>query len=536
MIGRAVRDLAVTWKVTAVGTVGLLTALAVAGFGWSNLNTEQTALVRTVDDVARPSLVLGDVREAYARVRSRLAQAGAYDTQKDITSALSKMQSYMDVVNEGMSTLEAAGLTDVEHQAISQTLRPNMDKAFALIKDEMMPLAAHPMSASERHRFTVLFTTTLRTYIDNGQAALDQLTAQLRTRLDQATRSASSAHDRAVMLLAVLTAVGMAAVAALAWLVARMITRPLRRVELALAAMARADLTLGSGVDERDEIGRIAASLDHAREELRSTVAGIVRHASTLSGTAGDLSDTTADVAVQAALTSSQSQRAATSADTVSRAVETMSAATEEMSASIREIASNSGEAARVASEAVSEAQTANGTVAKLGESSAEIGNVLKLITTIAEQTNLLALNATIEAARAGDAGKGFAVVANEVKDLAQETARATEDISARIDAIQTDSAAAVSAIARIAATIERVSSYQLTIASAVEQQTNTTAEMSRHLSDASAGSQEIAATIESVAQAASKSDAGVGHAHAVTSELAALARDLDHLVGQFRV
>jgi methyl-accepting chemotaxis protein len=184
----------------------------------------------------------------------------------------------------------------------------------------------------------------------------------------------------------------------------------------------------------------------------------------------------------------------------------------------------------------VAEAETANQTVAKLGESSAEIGNVIKLITSIAEQTNLLALNATIEAARAGDAGKGFAVVASEVKDLAQETAKATEDIAARIDAIQTDSAAAVEAIARIGATIERVSTYQLTIASAVEQQTNTTADMSRHLGDAASGSSEIAKTIESVASAASDSDTGIGHASTVSNELAGLARELDHLVSQFRV
>ncbi len=144
-----------------------------------------------------------------------------------------------------------------------------------------------------------------------------------------------------------------------------------------------------------------------------------------------------------------------------------------------------------------------NATVSNLGESSAEIGNVVKVITSIAEQTNLLALNATIEAARAGEAGKGFAVVANEVKELAQETARATEDIARRVEAIQSDTTGAVDAINRISAIIERINDFQTTISSAVEEQTATTAEMSRNVTEASTGAVQIAKNIAGVAQAA---------------------------------
>ncbi len=144
-----------------------------------------------------------------------------------------------------------------------------------------------------------------------------------------------------------------------------------------------------------------------------------------------------------------------------------------------------------------------NATVSSLGESSAEIGNVVKVITSIAEQTNLLALNATIEAARAGEAGKGFAVVANEVKELAQETARATEDIARRVEAIQSDTTGAVDAINRISAIIERINDFQTTISSAVEEQTATTAEMSRNATEASTGAVQIAKNIAGVAQAA---------------------------------
>jgi methyl-accepting chemotaxis protein len=206
------------------------------------------------------------------------------------------------------------------------------------------------------------------------------------------------------------------------------------------------------------------------------------------------------------------------------------------MSASIREIAQNANNAAEVAAEAVSAAEATNASVAKLGESSVEIGNVVKVITSIAEQTNLLALNATIEAARAGEAGKGFAVVANEVKDLAQETARATEDIARRVDTIQSDTTAAVVAIGEIGKIISRINDYQLTIASAVEEQTATTNEMNRNVSEAATGSVEIATNVSGVATAAQLTTEAVAETQRSTSDLARMSGDMRQLVGRFRV
>jgi methyl-accepting chemotaxis protein len=187
-----------------------------------------------------------------------------------------------------------------------------------------------------------------------------------------------------------------------------------------------------------------------------------------------------------------------------------------------------------VAARAVTAAETTTATVAKLGESSAEIGNVVKVITSIAEQTNLLALNATIEAARAGEAGKGFAVVANEVKELAQETAKATEDIAKRVLAIQGDTKAAVAAIEEISSIVAQISDRQTTIASAVEEQTATTNEMSRSVQEAASGTTEIATNITGVSAAADSTTQSLGQTRAAVDELSRMAADLRTTVGRF--
>jgi methyl-accepting chemotaxis protein len=205
------------------------------------------------------------------------------------------------------------------------------------------------------------------------------------------------------------------------------------------------------------------------------------------------------------------------------------------MGASIREIAQNASHAAKVAGQATEAAASTNEQVARLGESSIEIGNVVKVITSIAEQTNLLALNATIEAARAGEAGKGFAVVAGEVKELAQETAKATEDIARRVEAIQADTTGAVGAIGEIGTIIASINDYQLTIASAVEEQTATPTEMSRSVTEAATGSGEIAATITGVASATAGNTEVLEQMGASISELARMSEDMRLRVSAFR-
>jgi methyl-accepting chemotaxis protein len=205
------------------------------------------------------------------------------------------------------------------------------------------------------------------------------------------------------------------------------------------------------------------------------------------------------------------------------------------MGASIKEIAKNTADATRVATAAVKTAEATNETIGKLGQSSAEIGQVIKVITSIAQQTNLLALNATIEAARAGEAGKGFAVVANEVKELAKETAKATEDISRKIEAIQGDTKGAVAAIGQISSVIVQINDIQNTIASAVEEQSATTNEISRNLAEAAHGSTDITRNIGGVAEAARSTTAGATDTQKSAQSLERMSAELQGLIAQFK-
>lgn len=274
-----------------------------------------------------------------------------------------------------------------------------------------------------------------------------------------------------------------------------------------------------------------AAARDQRKAEEMAKILNLVNvNANTLGSSAEELTAVSTQMTANAEETAAQANVVSAASEQVSKNVQTVSTGVEEMNAAIREIAKNASDSARVAQQAVTDAQTANETITKLGESSAEIGKVIKVITSIAEQTNLLALNATIEAARAGEAGKGFAVVANEVKELAKETARATEDISRKIEAIQGDTQGAVESIQQIGNVIAQINDISNTIASAVEEQTATAAEMSRNVAEAAKGTSEIAQNITSVAQAAQNTTHGATNCQQAASELARMASELQQL------
>jgi methyl-accepting chemotaxis protein len=324
---------------------------------------------------------------------------------------------------------------------------------------------------------------------------------------------------------------------AIAYHSAKSITGPMMATVRVLRNIAEGEGDLTQRVDQStgDELGEMGRWFNTFMVKLEGLIVRVAKSTEVVAGSSEKLFAVSHQMGVGAEETSAQANVVAAAADQVTRNLQTVAAATEEMTASIGEISKNASAAAGVAARAVEKARQANVTMGHLGVSSAEIGEVVKVINSIAQQTKLLALNATIEAARAGAAGKGFAVVANEVKELANETAKATQQISEKINAIRTGTDDAVIAIAEIGNIIAQMHDISTTIASAVEEQTATTREIARNVSEAAMGESHVTENITSVAQAAENTSGGAHSTQTAAGELAGMAAELQKVVGVFK-
>jgi methyl-accepting chemotaxis protein len=457
--------------------------------------------------------------DLFAHVNEPTAD-GKADWEQDIVDDEAELDAAVDAYNALVgNTTELAPFV------------ASWNEVRSLYNELLIPASRAGDSASWREAFE----SKVRPAISQAADDLDSLEAW---RTEQGKAQETSANDaestgRLTMIVVILLALGAGGWLALA--VARRIVRPLSHVSEALDNMARGDLTTKVVVESRDEVGHMAVALNSATSSLSDTIRNIESSLAELDSASRELTGTSDQLASDA---SASRQRAGTVADAASQVtenVQSVATGSQEMDQAIANIAQSASAAAKVGEQAVAAAQSTTDTIGKLGAASSEIGNVMKTITSIAEQTNLLALNATIEAARAGDAGKGFAVVAGEVKDLAQETGKATEDISRRVEAIQLGTDNAVRAIAEISEIIEHINEFQMAIASAVEEQSATTREMDRSVSTAASGSANITGYIDDVASVAESVADGADRTRQAAATLSTMSTRLNELVGRFR-
>ncbi len=493
-----------------------------------------TSARHTTNDMATSQASLNTslaaLKDALWSVRNNASVIGGFTGSPELADRVTGL----DDAETALDTALAAFAEDYEAQtgalpARFDQFKTSLEDYRAVVHDKMVPAAqAGDLAGWVAARADA--GTIGGEMVDNLVSVNDEVVAHL----DRVATAADEKAGAAIKRMVVIMVVGFAAALAGGMLLANAIRRPLRSVQRSLEAMADNDLTLAADVSSTDEIGQMAAALGTAQHELRQTIAHVVATSEAVAGAAEELSATSQQISSTSMEASVQADVVAGAAEHVTDNVQTVATGTEQMSASIREIAQNAASASAVAARAVDAAHTTSETVTRLGNSSADIGKVIAVINSIAEQTNLLALNATIEAARAGEAGKGFAVVANEVKELAQGTARATGEVSGQIEAIQAETQAAVTAITEISEIIAQINDTQATIASAVEEQTATTNEMARNVAEAASGSADIATSITSVATVAATTNEVVGQTKQAIAELARMSADLRGQVARF--
>jgi methyl-accepting chemotaxis protein len=377
-------------------------------------------------------------------------------------------------------------------------------------------------------------TGEVRTNLRNAVRDLVQLEDKLKGEL---LKEQVDAESRARWVVTLLGLAGLAIGLLIAFWITRAITSAIGRMVALIQEIAANNLMAADAeITSQDELGAAAMALNGMKNNLHELIQSIRNTAEQVAASSEELSATSQQITANSEETTAQAKVVSEAGGQVNTNLQTLASGAEEMNSTIGEIAKNATEAARVSGEAVEAADSANQTVSKLGESSAEIEKVIEVITSIAQQTNLLALNATIEAARAGEAGKGFAVVANEVKELAKQTAKATEEITQKIGVIRENTGGAVTAIGGIKGVIDKISQISTTIATAVEEQSATTSEMARNVTEAARGAATISSNIQGVAEAAQNTSTNVGESQTATEHLAKMANQLRDLVGQFKV
>ncbi|HCY87625.1 MAG TPA: hypothetical protein DHV36_20995 [Desulfobacteraceae bacterium] len=453
-----------------------------------------------------------------------------------LSGAVHDSKTIFPAKDEDLRNIVQASGTDYE-----KNILPNFEIAYDQMKKQL---------SAEPYDYDLLDTIDDIT-IEKGNllnARLDEVVDITQKLISAAEAEVKSEKDKAGTLIWTATLAGLAVAAGLGIIVSGKIAGPIKRADAFIHAVAKGDLTHSLKIAQKDEIGVMVGAINEMVGELaqmfrriasgvatlNKTSTGLSKVAGDLESGAGEMSERSGAVSGAARDMSERLNAVAQGSEQSSANLDMVSAAMEQMNATVNEIAKSTGEAKSITADAVSTARHASAKVDELGADAREIGEVTAVISEISGQTNLLALNATIEAARAGEAGKGFAVVANEIKDLAEQTARAAEDISRRISKVQQSSGGTVEEIGQISSVVSEVDGLVSSIATAIEEQSITSGEMSKNISQAAVGIRETHENISASAEAAlgiAEDIAGVdANARAVNESAAQVSDSVGHL------
>jgi methyl-accepting chemotaxis protein len=481
----------------------------------------------------------GAVRLLGEPAREALGDWNVLEAQKHLEGNLSRYREHLDrlkklLVNE-KSPKVTEGLSQVE--AGASKIIDLSKKIFQLADEKVMEESKGKLIGAQAAIEKAIETSAEMSRVGRRVGeAMDATVMVLREESTQLFKENVAANQRLSLFSFFLFLASATLTLLVSYLIARSVSHPVDQLQSAVKAIGGGDLNRTIEVEGRDEISSFARSFADMVGDLRGLVSGIQSGSRQIASTSEELSASSQQMSANSEETERLASTVSSASEQTNRNVQAVATAAEEMTATLKEISKNVMKATQVTSEAVKVAEGTHRTIGKLGESSVEIGKVVKVITAIAQQTNLLALNAAIEAARAGEAGKGFAVVANEVKDLAKKTAKATEEIGQKISVIQTDTKEAVTAIGEISGIIAQINEISTAISGAVEEQTATTNEISRSVTEAARGTGEVTESIGGVATAAKSTAEGAAGILAASQKLAKMSNDLMAMVGKFRV
>jgi len=526
----------------AFGILIAVVALTCATMAWKAMRVETMAT--DYRQIARQTASLGAAAENFQRIRVHAVKFELTGDPAELDSLRTSSADLTQLLKDANNLIEdpeaKSALTEVAVELedyLAQAERANID----------------PTAATKRNQLGVAISRTATGLLTASRTRQDAIGPELSRRLKQST-------SLALALIGAIIVVG----GALAIVLSNVIVAPLARTTALMDDVAKGNIdVIVDDLDRRDCVGHLRAALQvfiqnaqevrrleisskdkekEAEATKRATMsaladsfeASIAQVVDTVSSAATELEASSETLSKTAQDTSAHSESVSRTADLSASNVQTVASASEEMSASISEIANQVQTAARIAREAEQKASETNSTVVALSEAAAKIGAVVNLISDIASQTNLLALNATIEAARAGEAGKGFAVVASEVKSLAEQTAKATDEISTQIGGVQSATHLAVSAIEGISATISQINEISGTISTSVEQQMKAVQEITHSTSSVATATHEVSQAIGLVQQGATETGAAAEQSLAAARELGQQADNLKRAVGKF--